>query len=100
MAEIGILSNETVAELAEFDNVLNRIKTGFKTAGSEMGASLLPVMETFAKILEEKILPLIRRITEGFSNLGDGTKTAIIGTLAFVAALAPLLLLIGGRLVK
>jgi len=66
LQEMGILSNETVAGLAGFDNVMNRIKTTFKQTGFELGASLLPVMEIFAGILEEKILPLIQRITKWF----------------------------------
>ena len=96
LSDIGVLSNETVAKLAGFDNVINRIKTSVSTAGNEIGASMLPVMETFARLMEEKIVPLLRNIADWFTNLSDRTKVIIVSVLAFTAALAPLLL-IGGK---
>lgn len=95
LTAIGVLSNDAVAELAEFDNTMNRIKQSFSQAKNELGLALLPVMEQIANFLETKFIPFINNLVEKFSNLSDGTKTLIVGLLGFLTILAPLLIVIG-----
>lgn len=95
LTNIGILSNDAVYKLADFDNEMNRIKQSFSQAKNELGLALLPVMEQIANFLETKFIPFINNLVEKFSNLSDGTKTLIVGLLGFTAILAPLLIIIG-----
>jgi phage-related protein len=95
LTNIGILSNEAVYKLADFDNEMNRIKQSFSQAKNELGLAFLPVMEQIAGFLEDKFIPFINNLVEKFSNLSDGTKTLIVGLLGFTAILAPLLIIIG-----
>lgn len=95
LTAIGVLSNDAVAELAEFDNTMNRIKQSFSQVKNELGLALLPVMEQFATFLETKLIPFVNGIVEKFSSLDVGTKNLIIGILGFTAILAPLLIIIG-----
>ena len=99
LTEIGVLSNDAVSELAEFDNTMNRIKQSFTQAKNELGVALLPVMEQFATFLEEKFIPFIDNLVAKFSSLSTGTKDLIVGLLTFTAVLAPLLI-IGGKLIS
>lgn len=99
LTNIGVLSNEAVLELAEFDNTMNKIKQSFSQAKNELGLALLPIMEQFATFLETKLIPFVNNIVEKFSNLSTETKSLIIGVLGFMAILAPLLL-IGGKLIS
>lgn len=102
----GTLSNEQINNLAEFDNVMNRIKFSFKTIKDQIGSALLPVMQQLAGFIQESVIPAVQRMSEWFSNLSTGQQQVLLGTLAFVAALAPALLIIGklttgmGALVK
>lgn len=95
LTNIGILSNDAVYKLADFDNEMNRIKQSFSQAKNELGLALLPVMEQIANFLETKFIPFINNLVEKFSNLSDGTKTLIVGLLGFLTILAPLLIIIG-----
>lgn len=92
---VGYMTNEQIENLAEFDNVMNRLKQIFTNLKNELGASLLPMMQMFAAFIEEKLVPIIRKFSDWFINLSEGQKNAIAGILAFVAALGPFLIIIG-----
>ena len=92
--EVGYLSNEQVAELAKFDNAMNKVNQQFQNAKTQLGTALLPVYQTFANLLQNKIVPAIQTVTNWFKSLDDGTKNFIVTALSLVAALAPTLLML------
>lgn len=92
---VGYMSNEQVKSLAEFDNIMNRLKQMIGNLKNEIGTALLPIMENLAEIVETRIIPVLRSIVDWFESLSDRTKTTMITTLAFIAALAPALIIIG-----
>lgn len=89
------LTNGQVESLAEFDNVMNKIKYSFKIIKEEIGVALLPIMQTLADIMNTKVIPAVQGLTDWFTNLSDGTKQTIMVVLAAVAAMAPALLILG-----
>lgn len=89
------LTNEQIESLAEFDNVMNRIKFSLKAIKDQMGVALLPVMQTIADFITNKVLPAVKALSEWFGNLSDRQKNLIVGVLAAVAALAPMLMITG-----
>lgn len=91
----GALTNEQIDSLAEFDNVLNKLKYSFKVIKDQIGLALLPVMQALADFVSTKVVPAVQKLTDWFTSLSDGQRGALLGTLAFVAALAPALLIIG-----
>ena len=93
----GYLTDEQVDKLAEFDNVMNRIKQSIKNAAAQIGSAMLPVMELIAEFIETKVIPPLQKFTGWFNELSNGTKTAIVAVGGIVSAIAPLLL-IGGKL--
>lgn len=91
----GTLTNEQIESLADFDNIMNDISYSFKTIKDQVGAALLPVMQSLADFLNSRVIPAVRSLADWFNNLTIGQKNALLGTLAFVAALAPALIIIG-----
>lgn len=94
---LGYLTNNQINNLSGFNNEITRTKTALANLKNELGAAMLPVMETFADILNNKIIPAMKQVVDWFAGLSDGTKTMIVTILAATAALAPLLML-GGKL--
>lgn len=89
--QLGILTEEQVQELAEFDNELNKVKTQFNNVKLELGSALLPVMQEFTAVLKQDIVPAIRSVIDWFSGLDEKTQSNIIKFLMFLAVMSPLL---------
>ena len=89
--DMGALTEDQVHRLAEFDNVLNRLKTQYVNTGIELGESLLPVMETFSDILTEDILPVLRDAVNWFKSLDENQQKNVVSLLLLTAALSPAL---------
>lgn len=87
----GALSDEQVQKLAEFDNVLNELKTTATNTGLQLGSSLLPLTESFTKFLSEDALPVLREFVSWFSSLDEEQQKNIFSTLLLLAALSPTL---------
>lgn len=92
---LGYLTDEQIGKLAEFDNVMNRIKTAFANVARQIGVAFLPVFESIAGFIEEKIVPNLQKFVEWINNLSNSAKGMIVGVGSVVAALAPVLLIIG-----
>lgn len=90
---IGYLSNEQVQSLADFDDELNIMKERLSLAKTELGIAMLPVMEQFADILSNVVVPAIKSLAEWFGNLPEPIQKVITGALLLVAGLSPILLI-------
>lgn len=88
--ELGALSDEQVNALAEFDNVLNKIKTQLSNVALQIGSSLLPIMQTLADFVSNNIVPKLQMLADWFNNLSVGQQEFALKALLVVAALAPL----------
>ena len=90
---IGYLSNEQVQALADFDDELNIMKERLSLAKTELGIAMLPIMEQFADILSNVVVPAIQSLSEWFGNLPEPMQKVITGALLLVAGLSPVLLI-------
>lgn len=90
---IGYLSNEQVQSLADFDDELNIMKERLSLAKTELGIAMLPIMEQFADILSNVVVPAIKSLAEWFGNLPEPIQKVITGVLLLVAGLSPVLLI-------
>lgn len=91
---VGYLSDAQVRQLADFDNELNKVNQQFQNAKTELGMALLPVLQTFADILTEYIVPAIKNLAQWFNNLSPAMQKIVSGGLLLAAALAPVLLIL------
>lgn len=92
---LGALTDEQVAALAEFDNVLNKLKTQLKNVALQIGSSLLPIMQRLADIVGNSIVPKLQKLAEWFNSLSLSQQEFALKALLVVAALAPLAMGIG-----
>lgn len=92
---LGALTDEQVAALGDFDNVLNKIKTQLKNVALQIGASLLPLFQKFADVISNSVIPKLQKLSEWFNNLSLAQQEGIAKALLLVAALAPVITTIG-----
>lgn len=98
-AELNPLTDEQVSKLAALDDQMYKNKETLKNTALQIGASLTPVIQSLLNLVEEKVLPKFKALSEHFANLSDGTKNLAVGVLVCVAALAPFLML-GGKVIS
>lgn len=89
------MAADDVAALDAFEDTMQKVKYGFTTMVNQMGVSLLPLMESFAAMLQEKVIPAVQIIADKFSSFSLEQQKIVVGVLAFIAALAPALLIVG-----
>lgn len=92
---LGALTDDQVSALSQFDNVLNKIKTQFANVAAQIGASLLPIMQRIASIVSDVFVPKLQQLADWFNSLTLSQQEMIAKALLLVAALSPVLLLIG-----
>ena len=90
---IGYLSNEQVQALADFDDELNIMRERLELAKTELGIAMLPLMERFADILENVVVPAIKGLANWFDKLPEPMQNVITGGLLLLAALSPVFLI-------
>lgn len=91
---MGALTDEQIQELAEYDNVLNELKTQYANVSMQLGSSLLPVMKEFSGILVEDVLPVLRELVDWYKGLDEGQQKALISLILLTATLSPFLKLL------
>jgi len=91
----GFLTNEQVNSLGELDGTLDKLKFGFEQIKNQLGAALIPLMTTLAGIIQTNVIPFVQKLAEWFGNLSEAQMSIIFGVLAFITALAPMLIIFG-----
>jgi hypothetical protein len=74
---------------------LQVLRNSFDDLRTRIGDALLPVMESFTRLLSEKLVPAFDKIVTKFENLTDGQRNAVIGLTLFGAVLGPTIILVG-----
>lgn len=89
------MTESEINSLAEFDNVMNKIKYSFETMKNQLGVALLPIMKELSSFVQDKIIPAVQKLVDWFSDLSVGQQKIILQITALLAALAPVLLIVG-----
>ena len=89
------MTEEQVVALDAFEDVMDKLKYQFKTIKDQIGIALLPTMQALADVVQNRILPAVQSLADRFSSLSERQKQIILATLGTVAAIAPLLLVVG-----
>ena len=88
--EVGYLSEDAVAALSEFDNVLNRVKTEFKQVALELGQAVLPVFKAVTEYIETKALPKLKSLVDRFDSMSDSAKELTAKILIMIPVITAL----------
>lgn len=92
---MAYLTNEQVAELAKLDDVLFKVKQSISYAAMQIGTALAPVLESLATTLETTIIPKLEKLSTWINSLSESQFNMIAKIALIVAALGPLILLVG-----
>lgn len=88
---LDFVDQDTLDQANEFNDAIDTMKmvglVAFQQLGTQLAAYLAPAME--------KVVDLVGRLAEWFSNLSPRTQALIAGIAAVVAVLAPLLIGLG-----
>lgn len=88
---LGSLTETQIKQLAEFDNVLNELKTQLTNVGLQLGSGLLPLMQKLSDVLSTSLIPMLTEMVETFSGLSSSTQGFLIVLLMLTAAISPAL---------
>lgn len=74
---------------------LGLIKDRLVDAGIELGSVLVPIIKDSVLPALEKLIEFVGKLVEWFGNLSPKTQKIIVGILAVMAAIGPLLFIVG-----
>ncbi|MGS0973491.1 MAG: hypothetical protein ACVCEJ_09755 [Candidatus Izemoplasmataceae bacterium] len=93
--ELGIVTNEQASQAGEFTDALDRTKQSLSSLGVELASMVLPVLQELIIKVKDDIIPTFKDWLTRFNNLDGGTKKMIATLLGFVAAVGPVLSVVG-----
>jgi phage-related minor tail protein len=93
--ELGIVTNEQASQAGEFTDALDRTKQSLSSLGVELVSMVLPVLQELIIKVKDDIIPTFKDWLTRFNNLDGGTKKMIATLVGFVAAVGPVLSVVG-----
>lgn len=94
-ASMSTLSNEQVSALAKLDDTIFLLKESIKNVALQIGASFTPLLKKLADTLQNNLIPKLQQLADWFNSLTLSQQEMIAKALLLVAALAPVLAIIG-----
>jgi len=93
--ELGIVTNEQAEQAGEFTDALDRTKQAVSSLGVDLASTLLPVIQELIIKIRDNIIPTIKDWIAKWNNMDSGTKKMIATLTGLVAAIGPVLLIVG-----
>lgn len=93
--QLGIITSEQVQVAGDFTDSLDRLKQSTSAVSMELSMVLLPTMQKIVEGIQNNVIPAVRGWIDWWNYLSDGTKNLITFLIAFVAAVGPVLSIIG-----
>ncbi len=93
--ELGVVTNEQAAQAGEFTDALDRTKQAVSSLGVDLASTLMPVIQELIIKVRDNIIPTLKDWIDKWNNMDDGTKKIIFTLTGLVAAIGPVLSIIG-----
>ena len=93
--ELGIVTNEQAAQAGEFTDALDRTKQAVSSLGVDLASTLLPVIQELTIKVRDEMIPTLKSWIDKWNNMDAGTKKIIVTLTGLVAAVGPVLSIIG-----
>jgi phage-related minor tail protein len=93
--ELGIVTNEQAAQAGEFTDALDRTKQAVSSLGVDLASTLLPVIQELIIKVKDNVIPTLKGWIEKWNNMDSGTKKIIATLTGLVAAIGPVLSVVG-----
>jgi hypothetical protein len=98
----AVMSGDSVRALGKFDDAMQKIQASFKTAGGEIAAAFVPVLNKLTPVITDTIAPAFKKLADiivslidGFDKLNPGAKAAIGIFAGYSVAIGPALTAFG-----
>ena len=92
---MGGVTDESLSALNDLKQAFDRFKLSFLSAAENLAAKLAPAIERIMSELEGSLIPIMDKVDSWLSKLSASQVETILKILAVVAAVAPLLLVVG-----
>lgn len=92
---LGIVTNEQAEMAGEFTDALDRTKQAVSSLGVDLASTLLPVLQELIIKVRDNIIPTLKDWIVKWNNMDDGTKKIIVTLTGLVAAIGPVLSVVG-----
>jgi phage-related minor tail protein len=93
--ELGIVTNEQAAQAGEFTDALDRTKQAVSSLGVDLASTLLPVIQELIIKVRDNVVPTLKDWIEKWNTMDSGTKKIIVTLTGLVAAIGPVLSVVG-----
>ncbi len=93
--ELGIITNEQAAVAGSFMDALDQTKQSLTSLAMDVSAIVLPIMQQLLTKVRDEVIPVIKRWVGWWTDLDSGTKQIIVTLGAAVAAIGPVLSIVG-----
>ena len=93
--ELGIVTNEQAAQAGEFTDALDRTKQAVSSLGIDLASTLLPVIQKLIIKVRDNVIPTLKDWIDKWNNMDSGTKKIIATLTGLVAAIGPVLSVVG-----
>ncbi len=93
--ELGIVTNEQAAQAGEFTDALDRTKQAVSSLGIDLASTLLPVIQELIIKVRDNVIPTLKDWIDKWNNMDSGTKKIIATLTGLVAAIGPVLSIVG-----
>jgi phage-related protein len=92
---LGIVTNEQAEMAGEFTDALDRTKQAVSSLGVDLASTLLPVLQELIIKVRDNIIPTLKDWIVKWNNMDEGTKKIIVTLTGLVAAIGPVLSVVG-----
>ena len=93
--ELGIVTNEQASQAGEFTDALDRTKQAVSSLGVDLASTLLPVIQELIIKVRDNVIPSLKDWIDKWNNMDSGTKKIIATLTGLVAAIGPVLSVVG-----
>jgi len=99
---LGILTQEQADIAGEFNDELDKTKMGLTAVGANIAEVILPILTELLTSFQEKVIPTLNNLIDKWKGLTGGQQKFILTLIGIVAAIGPVLLIVGkaGPIIK
>ena len=87
--------NQFKSEFALLDDKIYLLKESLKKVTQQLGAAVMPLVQSIVDALQNKLIPKLQSLAEWFSQLTVGQQKFAMAAMVVVAAIAPLTIGVG-----
>lgn len=93
--ELGIVTDEQADIAGAFTDQITNLKQSLSSLGYAVAVEVVPVISSIAKVIQEKIVPTVKKWIETWHNLSSTTKIFIGVLVGVLASIGPILTIVG-----